>query len=49
MLVGVQLPLPGAVAACISGNRATAEKAAVAQDENAAVPAHHAVEHMHVK
>jgi len=39
MLVGAQLPLPEGVAACIGAGRpetgATAEKAAVAQDENA--------------
>jgi hypothetical protein len=43
MLVGAQLALPGAVAAGVGAGRpetgAAAEKAAVAQDENAAVAA----------
>jgi hypothetical protein len=53
MLVGAQLALPDAVTADVRAGRpetgAAAEKAAVAQDQNAAVAALHAVEHMHVE
>ena len=52
MLVGAQFAFPGAVAAGVGADRpemgAAAEKAAVAQDQNAAVAPSHAVEHMHV-
>jgi hypothetical protein len=53
MLVGAQFTLPGAVATCVGADLpktgSAAEKVAVAQDENTAVAARHAIEHMHVK
>jgi pyruvoyl-dependent arginine decarboxylase (PvlArgDC) len=46
-------PFPGAVATCVGADRpetgAAAEKVSVAQNENAAIAAHHTVEHTHVK
>ena len=52
MLVGAQLALPYAVAVSVGADRpetgAAAEKAAVAQDQNAAVAPLDAVEHVHV-